>query len=72
MRTDTRLPAGAVYRPRNPRASPLYQCVRRHGAELDAARLVDRPVETEVLERFLARCALRSKGSLRTGPEVRS
>ncbi|MGH8196279.1 MAG: transposase zinc-binding domain-containing protein [Woeseiaceae bacterium] len=54
MRTDAQSPAGGVYHPRNPRASPLYQCVRRHGAELDAASLVLRPVEAEVLERFLA------------------
>ncbi len=24
-------PKGGVYRPRNPRASALYQCVDRHG-----------------------------------------
>ena len=30
-------PKGGVYRPRNPRASALYQCVDRHGEELRAA-----------------------------------
>ena len=54
MRKDAQLPTGGIYRPRNPPASPLYQCVRRHSEELDAAGLVQRPVEAEVLERFLA------------------
>ena len=53
MRKDAQLPTGGIYRPRNPRASPLYQCVRRHSDDLDAAGLVHRPVEAEVLERFL-------------------
>ena len=53
MRKDAQPPTGGIYRPRNPRASPLYQCVRRHSDELHAARLVHRPVEAEVLERFL-------------------
>lgn len=44
---------GGIYRPRNPQVSCLYQCVRRHSDELDAAGLVHRPVEAEVLERFL-------------------
>jgi hypothetical protein len=54
MRKDAQPPAGGIYRPRNPRASPLYQCLRRHGDELDAAGLSHRPVETQVLERFIA------------------
>lgn len=49
----TRCPERVHYHPRNPRTSPLYQCVRRHGNELDTAKL-GRPVEAEVLERFLA------------------
>ena len=53
MRKDAQPPTGGIYRPRNPRVSPLYQCVRRHSGELDAAGLVHRPVEAEVLERFL-------------------
>jgi hypothetical protein len=53
MRRDAQPPTGGIYRPRNPRVSPLYQCVRRHSDELDAAGLVHRPVEAEVLERFL-------------------
>jgi hypothetical protein len=53
MRTDAQPPTGGIYRPRNPRASPLYQCLRRHGDELDAARLIHRPVEGQVLERFM-------------------
>ncbi len=38
---------------RIPQVSSLYQCVRRHNDELDAAGLVRRSVEAEVLERFL-------------------
>ena len=53
MRKDAQPPTGGIYRPRNPRASPLYQCVRRHSHDLDAAGLVHRPVEAEILERFL-------------------
>ena len=33
-RTAGRTPTGGVYRPRKPRASPLYQCADRHLAEL--------------------------------------
>lgn len=44
---------GPVYRPRNPRKSPLYQCVRRHADELREAGLLHRRVEERVLERFL-------------------
>ena len=63
MRKDAQLPTGGIYRPRNPRASPLYQCVR-HSDDLDAAGLVHRPVEAEVLERFLD-CGDRHKGFAR-------
>lgn len=41
-----------VYRPRNPRKSPLYHCVVRHVDELRAAGKIRRPVEAQVLERF--------------------
>ena len=41
------------YRPRNPRASPLYQCVDRHADELEASGAIRRSVERQVLERFL-------------------
>ncbi len=53
MRKDAQPSTGGIYRPRNPQASPLYQCVRRHSDDLDAAGLVHRPVEAEVLKRFL-------------------
>ncbi|MDH4172615.1 MAG: transposase zinc-binding domain-containing protein [Betaproteobacteria bacterium] len=43
----------AIYRPRRPRASPLWQCVRRHLPELRASGRVRRAVENNVLERFL-------------------
>ncbi len=43
----------AIYRPRTPRASPLWQCVRRHLPELRASGRVRRAVEKNVLERFL-------------------
>ncbi|HUG78287.1 MAG TPA: hypothetical protein VML57_12475, partial [Burkholderiales bacterium] len=36
-----------------PRASPLWQCVSRHLAELRASGRVRRVVERNVLERFL-------------------
>ncbi len=55
---------GSIYRSRSRRSSPLYQCVRRHSDELDAAELVRRPVEAEVLERFLA-CGDLHKGFAR-------
>jgi hypothetical protein len=44
---------GAVYRARNPRASPLYQCVRRHYDELEAGGAIHRQVERRVLDRFI-------------------
>ncbi len=43
----------AIYRPRSPRASPLWQCVSRHLAELRASGRICRAVERNVLERFL-------------------
>lgn len=43
----------AIYRLRRPRASPLWQCVNRHLAELRASGRVRRAVEGNVLERFL-------------------
>ena len=43
----------AIYRPRKSRASPLWQCVRRHLPELRASGRVRRAVEENVLERFL-------------------
>jgi hypothetical protein len=43
----------AIYRARRPRASPLWQCVRRHLPELRASGRVRRAVERSVLERFL-------------------
>ncbi len=57
MRREAQPPTGGIYRPRNPRASPLYQCVRRHRDELNVSGLITRPVEAQVLERFLA-CGL--------------
>ena len=63
MRRDAQLPSG-IYRPRNPRASSLYKCVRRHTEELDAAGLIYRRVESDVLERFLA-CGDLHKGFAR-------
>ena len=43
----------AIYRPRKPRASPLWQCVSRHLPELRAAGRLRRAIEQNVLERFL-------------------
>lgn len=31
---DAIAPSGGIYRPRNPRPSPLYQCVARHAEEM--------------------------------------
>jgi hypothetical protein len=42
-----------VYRPRNPRASPLYRCVCKHADELRDAGHIHRLVEDETLDRFL-------------------
>lgn len=46
-------PRGAAYRPRNPRASPLWQCVQRHAKELHDAGQFQRVVEERVIERFI-------------------
>jgi len=42
-------PDCAVYRPRNPRASPLYRCVQDHAEELRESGHIHRRVEEEVL-----------------------
>jgi Transposase zinc-binding domain len=42
-----------VYRPRNPRASALWQCARRHAAQLRESGRIRRPVEQQVIERFI-------------------
>jgi len=44
-----------VYRPRNPRASPLYRCICEHADELREAGHIHRRVEDETLDRFLDR-----------------
>ncbi len=44
---------GGQYRPRRPRASPLWQCVERHAKELHAAGRSRRAVEARVIERFI-------------------
>jgi len=38
-------PTGGVYRPRNPRASPLYQCADRHLADLRSEGRLQRLLE---------------------------
>ncbi len=43
----------AIYRPRRPRATALWQCVNRHLSELRASGRLRRAVEENVLERFL-------------------
>ncbi len=44
---------GGLYRPREPCASPLWQCAMRHGNELRAAGRLRRAVEEQVIERFI-------------------
>jgi len=44
---------GAAYRPRNPRASPLWQCAQRHAKELREAGRFQRVVEERAIERFI-------------------
>ena len=51
-RREAEPPIGGIYRRRNPRASPLYQCVRRRGDELNVSGLISRSIETQVLECF--------------------
>jgi len=46
-------PRGGVYRQRNPRASPLWQCAQHHGKELREAGRFQRAVEERTIERFL-------------------
>jgi ribosomal protein S27E len=48
-----RTPKGGVYRPRNARASSLYQCADRHLAELRSEGRLQRLLEERVIERFL-------------------
>jgi hypothetical protein len=50
---DAIAPSGGVYRPRNPRASPLYQCIVRHAEELRAAGRLERLVEEQTIDRFV-------------------
>ena len=52
-RMDAQPHSGGIYRRCNPRASTLNKCVHRHGEELDAAGLIHRPVDAEMLEHFL-------------------
>lgn len=44
---------GGLYRSRNPRASPLWRCARRHAKELREAGRFRRTVERQVIERFI-------------------
>ena len=44
---------GGLYRPRNPRASPLWRCAVRHAKELPEAGRLRRAVERQVIERFI-------------------
>ena len=44
---------GGLYRPRNPRASPLWHCAVRHAKELREAGRLRRAVERQVIERFI-------------------
>ncbi len=44
---------GGQYRPRRPRASPLWQCAKRHAKELHAAGPSRRALESRVIERFI-------------------
>jgi len=45
---------GGLFRLRDPRASPLWQCATRHAEELRAAGRIRRSVEEQVIERFIA------------------
>src|SRR5262245_41757388 len=53
-RADTAWTPGRLYRPRSPRASPLWQCAKRHANELREAGRLRRAVEEQALERVLA------------------
>ena len=46
-------PRGGVYRPRKPRASPLYQSAEGHVGELRSEGRLRRLVEEKVISRFL-------------------
>ena len=48
------LAGGGPYRSRNLRASPLWQCVKRHAGELRESGRMRRSVEQQVIERFIA------------------
>lgn len=50
---DASAPSGGAYRPRNPRASPFYQCVVRYAEELRAAGPLERRVEEQTIDRFI-------------------
>lgn len=51
--TPEQSPRGGIYRPRNPRASALYQCEDRHASALHAGGRYQRRFEERVIERFL-------------------
>ncbi|MGH9576564.1 MAG: transposase zinc-binding domain-containing protein [Terriglobales bacterium] len=44
---------GGLYRPRNARASPLWQCAKSHARELRDSGRLRRAVEGQVIERFI-------------------
>ena len=44
---------GGLYRARNPRASALWQCAKRHATELQAAGGSRRALESQVIGRFI-------------------
>ena len=48
------MPQGGVYRPRKPRASPLYQCADRHMVQLRSEGRLQRLLEERVIEAGLA------------------
>jgi len=50
---DATLARGGLYHPRNPRASPLWQCASRHARELREAGRLRRAVEEQVIARFI-------------------
>jgi len=49
----TQMSAARAYRPRQPRATALYQCAARHAPELKAGGRFGRRVEENVIGRFL-------------------
>jgi len=52
-RTDAAPARGGLYRLRNPRASPLWQCAKRHAGELRETGALRRAVEEQALKRFI-------------------